>query len=398
MAQTPTPTPKHSRRLLKIALLVVLSIIVSLLSIELFIRSQYATLPPSLQFSLYTVRLTPFTDARLGGPLLLREHDPEYGTTVFPVRLPRELGARINAPYNITTYRWWDDRLAFRSPQPDKFEVVALGDSFTFCWVDDGLCWTDVLGQEIGAQVTNTGQPGTGAVSQMRRYFNYINNPARNMAQPRLVIWQFYVNDYYDDYQLSLLDGTNTLPPEPGAAPPGAFRAWMREVSALFVVAENASNLSRDQKLYTAPFTVKTDTIDLAFGHPFVHLIADATDPRNLEGALKSDDAILKVRDAVEKTGGKFMIVAIPTKEVVYRAITEPKMGKAEVDAFEGTRVRLFAFCQARRLTCFDPLPALESQARRQLYYREDTHLNVAGNRVLAEALAQFLKDQGMVK
>jgi hypothetical protein len=386
----------------RIALAVIMGLVVPLIVLELLLRATYGGLPGAIQSALYRVRLSPLTDARLGGPLFFTEYDPDQGTYMSPATITPDIGKRMGTPYTLTTYQWFGG-LAFRSPQPapgTTLDVVALGDSFTFCWVDDGGCWTDHVGRELNRAVTNIGVIGTGAVSQLRRYGAYIADPARGLGQPKLVILQFFGNDYYDDYRLSLLDGTNTLPPPLDAVPPSRVHLWLRDASALFTLGEKMIFSGRDFDLYTPKVKVRADGVNFDLGQEYIRQIMDMADPRNLEGALKTEAAILELRALVEKNGGKLVVFAMPLREVAYRRWVERWMSRDMLEALDAPRQRLYDFCAEETLICFDPLPALQAEAekpgRAQIYYADDTHINADGNRILAEALAAFLREQGL--
>lgn len=399
---TPTQQGRKRRRgrAGKILIAVALGLLIPLFVVEIALRANYHSLPLRLQIELYPVRWTPFTEERIGGPLMLVGDDPEFGVVAQPIKLEPETGAPLNAPYHMTNYAWSDARVAFRSPQPDpeQFKIVALGDSFTFCWSDDGECWTDYLSASINTPVVNMGQPGTGSVSHMRLYFRYINGPTASRPHPKLVIWQFFANDFNDDYTLAVLNGTNKLPPLPGNEPMSPFQRWLRENSAIYSILFRLVHLSYHEHLYNAPYVVRQGEVEISFGHPFFNDLANMDNPRNQEGEPLTYDAVLKVREAVEKTGNHFVVLVIPTKEEVFRALTEPKMGKEAVDLLAEPRLRFLKFCAANNLLCLDTLPALEANANRQVYYVDDLHTNALGNRVIADALAAFLRQQGYVQ
>jgi lysophospholipase L1-like esterase len=86
-------------------------------------------------------------------------------------------------------------------------------------------------------------------------------------------------------------------------------------------------------------------------------------------------------------------VILMPTKEEVYRHLTEPYLGAAYLDQLAAPRLRLLTFCAAERLTCLDLTPALSARAQQdqQLFFGDDIHLNALGNRAVAEIVADFL-------
>src|SRR5262249_47092040 len=133
-------------------------------------------------------------------------------------------------------------RVGFRSLQPQDGTVpaVALGDSFTFCFTEVEACWVSVVAQRTGLKLANLGQPVTGSMSHARIYSDFVAKPELKLGQPKLVLWQFYGNDFNDDYGLALLNHTAKLPPPPKPEtrplPQGTLAIWLRENSAIYLI------------------------------------------------------------------------------------------------------------------------------------------------------------------
>ena len=150
--------------------------------------------------------------------------------------------------------------------------------------------------------------------------------------------------------------------------------------------------------MFVDPYRVQVNGIDIAFGQSYIRDAFDVTAPRNQEGEQLTYQAILATKGMVESKGGKFIVLLMPTKEEVYRSITEPKLGKAAIDAIAAPREHMITFCTTQQITCLDLLSALQAQNSIQLYYATDPHLNDTGNRVAADAIVQFLHAQGITK
>jgi len=403
------PKRGGARKLLARIGAMLMGLLVAVLLIEVGLRVLYTRLPPALQISLRFVHVHPFTEERLA-PLPLWQTDRDYQTIVQPgARDLLQIGS-LSARFHVSTYNWWGGRVGFRSPQPETggFDAVAIGDSHTFCFVELADCWVTLLGAQANLNLVNMGQPVTGSVSHERLYNDFVAKPALNLRQPKLVIWQFFGNDFNDDYALAQLNGTNKTPPPTdlpaqGAASyaPGTLARWLSENSALYALIDamrqgatsTASSFTGQHALTVGSSTLWFDDLYTATAH-------DMTLARNLEGEELSQGAILRTRRLVEQNGGTFVLLLMPAKEEVYRDRVESIIGKAGVDAIAAPRTRMLAFCKAQGLICFDPLGALKDAARSDVlvYYGDDTHLNAAGNRVLAEALAEFLQTQAITK
>jgi hypothetical protein len=353
------------------------------------LRLQYAALPPAYQLALSGVRITPFSDRTLGAKALWDDT-----SAYIPVTGPNvvETVQVASVKFHMTTYGWWGGQIGFRSPPPqdNRVQATALGDSFTFCFTEVDDCWVSVLSNATGVPIANLGQPGTGSISHAQLYETFIARAELHLRQPKLVIWQFFGNDYNDDYGAGL--STNST--RPAQAP---LVRWFKENSALYVIINTLQQAKDPAALqFVDPYHVQAGSIDLYFGRTGIRDSFDMENPHNIEGEVLSQQAMVQTRDTVEKNGGQFMVIIIPPKEEVYRSLTEPVMGKAAVDSLDASRLRLLAFCQAHHMKCLDLLPELQKQADHQLYYPADIHLNAAGNRVVAVAICDFLRIQGL--
>jgi hypothetical protein len=381
---------------------VLFGLALSLLIAETAVRLLYAWLPIGLQTALRNVHVTPFGDARLAPPPLWQS-DLDYLNIVRPGAVNSLQAGSPTVTFHVTSYNWWGGRVGFRSPPPDdgNVQAVAIGDSFTFCYTELEDCWVTRVRQDTGLPLLNMGQPVTGSLSHARLYYDFVAKPELKLKQPRLVLWQFFGNDYNDDYGLADLNHTTKTPPQPtptaAPLPQGALAVWLRENSAMYGILSALMRRDPGVEQFVEPYHVRSGNVDLLFGSTYIRDSFDMTQARNQEGEQLSQKAILQTHDLVEKNGGRFVVLAFPTKEEVYRALTEPQMGKAALDGLAAPRLRLLDFCKAQNLTCLDLLPGLQAQAGRQLYYANDSHLNSEGNRVVAALVSAFLRDQGLV-
>jgi len=299
----------------------------------------------------------------------LWQADTDYQTIVRPGVVDSLQAGSPTVTFHVTSYAWWSGRVGFRSPQPQDGNVkaVALGDSFTFCFTELPDCWVTLVAQRTGLPIANLGQPVTGSTSHARLYYDFVAKPDLKLRQPRLVLWEFYGNDFNDDYGLAALDGTAKTPPLPQSAPPpapGAVAKWLRENSALYVITgESLRGKQAGVDEFVDPYHITPNGLDLWFGQSYIRDSFDLSQPRNLEGEKLTQQAILKTRDLVERNGGVFVLLVFPAKEEAYRFLTEPVMGKTAVDAIAEPRLRMLDICKAAQLNCFDLLPVLRAKA-----------------------------------
>lgn len=385
---------------------VLLGIAAALLILEVAIRVLYPSLPSGLQIALRFVRLTPFTDARLA-PLPIFREDSEFGMITEPdIRDVEQIGSTA-VRYKVDTYSWWGSRTGFRTPPPadGNVQAVAIGDSHTFCFTTYADCWVKLLSDEIGIPISNLGQIAVGAESHARRYEAFVSNPELKLVQPKLVIWQFYGNDFNDDYGLALLNGSNTTPPEADefAAQNVRSLSWLDEISALYALVHTLSTPESDQsQLFVDRYRAAKDGVEISFGRRYTASANDMSRAINQEGERRTYAAIIRAKQIVEANGGRFVVILMPEKEMIYRNLITPilaqTIGSDTLEQIDEPRRRMLAFCVEENLTCLDLLPALtlRADAGTQLLYPDDIHLNAEGNRAVAEIVAAFLRDQAI--
>ena len=394
------------RRLLIRLGLVGFGLMLALLIAELGIRLLYSSLPQNLQIALRDVYVSPFTDQRLAPPPLWQS-DRDYLTIVRPDAVDLLQAGSPTVIFPVTSYAWWGGRVGFRSPQPTdgNVQAVALGDSHTFCFTRVEDCWVTKLAQTTNLPISNLGQPVTGSLGHARLYVDFVAKPDLGLKQPKLVLWQFYGNDYNDDFGLAALNGTNQTP-QPSTvvnsnlADQSDLQRWLRQHSVVYAVLDALTRHDVGVDMFVDPFRVIDQGVDIFFGQSYIRDSFDVTLPRNLEGESLSHTAILATRALVEKNGGSFVIILMPTKEEVYHRLTAPKLGQSDLDSLAQTRLRLLSFCADQHLTCFDLLPGLQSAAdqHQQLFFPTDPHLNAAGNALVATLVDSFLRGQGLLK
>ncbi|GAB4555985.1 MAG: hypothetical protein OHK0023_27800 [Anaerolineae bacterium] len=398
---------KHTKRRPASRLLaVLLGIAAALLILEVAIRVLYPSLPSGLQIALRFVRRTPFTDVRLA-PLPIFREDSEFGMITEPdLRDVEQIGS-TDVRYKVDTYSWWGGRTGFRTPPPSdgNVQAVAIGDSHTFCFTAYADCWVKLLSDKIGIPISNLGQIAVGAESHARRYEAFVSRPELKLVQPKLVIWQFYGNDFNDDYGLALLNGSNATPPDtdPFTGQNEQSVPWLTENSALYVLIRALSTSPRDQgQLFVDPYRAAKDGVEISFGRRYTVSANDMSRAINQEGERHTYAAIIRAKQIIEANGGKFVVILMPEKEMIYRnliaPILEETIGSQTLEKIDEPRRRMLAFCAESNLTCLDLLPALTARADTgvQLLYPDDIHLNAEGNRAVAEIVAAFLRDQAV--
>jgi hypothetical protein len=364
-------------------------VLLAWLLLEILLRAFFFSLPPRLQLVLDDVHQTPFTDAKLL-PDPIWQPDRDYLTITRPVTDFEQFGS-AEVRFTVTTETLWDSRAAFRTRQAwvDRHvDGVAVGDSFTFCFVDAADCWVQQLGESTGRNLINLGITSTGSVSHLRVLHDF-GLP----LQPSLVIWQWYGNDANEDYGLATLRGETTIA-SPTPPPPAPDLNWWDKNSAVYVLLKLylGSDEEFDASLQFLDRERSTGGgLDLAFGRPYLWDAFDMDLPHNQYGWERSQQAFHEASDAVSGYGGTLLFVLIPTKEQVYWDRAEPLLGAEKMDLLQRSYDMMLAVCETEGVACIDLLPVLQAHADEQLYYTTDIHLNPRGNAVVADAIAAWL-------
>lgn len=300
--------------------------------------------------------------------------DPEYGVRVLP---------NIEILYTpdqflVKTYAWFGERVGLRSPQPETDpDMVVLGDSFTFCWTALEDCYVTLLETLTGFKTVNLGQPATGMVAHARLFENLI---VAHGLKPRWVLVQWWGNDYNEDYGLA---GAVSRPVTVGEA----FNDWLFQNVAWF----NYFAQRGHDSLYAFPYRLEQAGIKLWFGQSYLWSSMDMKNRKNQEGERLSRSALLYLRYLAGEADAELRVILIPTREEVYDDLTAPLLGADRLAAITEARMRLLTFCEQNGLPCLDLTSPLQG-ASEQVYYESDLHLNPAGNRLIAETVAKWIK------
>ncbi len=308
--------------------------------------------------------------------------------------------------FHLTTNKLWDDGLpadegiGFRNP-PVTYgvDVVIVGDSFGFCFTELDDCWVNLFAANDNLGVVNLSQPVTGSESHTRMLRDF-GAP----FEPPLVIWQFFGNDFNDDYGLHVFRGdiepiVDEIDAQTAAPESTSLTAWLSRNSVAYAVLETAltgqwtgaPDQGAFQPQYSVPYA---DGQTMQFGKLYERTALDMSRPANQYGLERSREAFQEAQQQVAGWEGQLVVIIIPTREEVYDNLTEPIMGKAELDKQRSARLAMLDLCGELSLSCLDLLPGFQALAAegQALYYADDMHLNPAGNQALAALLTEWLE------
>jgi SGNH hydrolase-like domain, acetyltransferase AlgX len=383
--------PKQIHRFLQNLLLTLSSVLLSLLIVEIFSR----------------VVLDPVDFLKP-----VRIHDPMLG-------------------YSIEPRSGGHDSWGFRNRAvPAASKIVAIGDSQTYgasATAKDS--WPSALQRIIKTSVYNLSLGGYGPV----QYFHLLTNHALKLS-PDVVIVGFYLgNDLFDAYKVVQKNENWQHLRYPGftataheASNPadedrtryGAelsvsrLRIWLAQHSVLYKVliysAIGEVARTTEGKLLggaQGEASILYDRNGILTGfNPGLRLKAlDLKDSRVREGLLISLDLFSEMNAYCVKQNISLLVALIPTKESVYAKYLEddPVLGKAAViqlslESERKVNATIKAFFENQNIAYLDLLPYLQEQVgQKQLYPGNyDGHPNKNGYRVIAEALARYLRER----
>lgn len=339
-----------------------------------------------------------------------RENSDHYYTLRPNIQNELQYGSPT-VSFRLTTNKLWDDGLpadegiGFRNAPVDyRVDAVVVGDSFGFCFTEAVDCWVNQLAQNTGLGIVNLSQPVTGTLSHARMLRDF-GEPLK----PPLIIWQFFGNDFNDDYGLLQWRGdiepiedelnNSVITPQTNS---GGMVDWLRRNSVMFAVLEVALTgqwqvIPEGQEAFTPNYRVNYGNNEvLQFGKWYERQALYMSRLANQFGLEQSRTAFEESKALVEAWNGQIVVVIIPTREEVYEHLTEPIMGKTELDKQRSARLAMLNLCQELELDCIDPLSEFQRRAlaNEALYYRDDMHLNPAGNTALAEVIQEWLSEQ----
>lgn len=396
------------KTLFKSLLVLLFWLVATALLLEVALRAAAPSLPPYLEAAAVSVMQGRRYEINR---LASMTTDDDHAFIHRPGLVEMAFSGSPEVSFHISTNALWGSHIGFRNRPIDyHVDAVVVGDSFSFCWTEYEDCWVHIFERETGLGVVNLAQSATGSYSHMRMISRYASP-----LEPRLVIWQFFGNDFYDDYYLFTEIRGEIEPIEspygdtalPHARPPdGLIDGWLRRNSVAFVVLElvlfgDASYRNLTERLFFEESHIIPYKNDLlGIGQRYEQIALNMDDPRNQAGAVITRGALHQAQADVESWGGTLVVLLIPTREEVYEDVALPLLGPEVMDIYRSAREAMLGFCEELDVLCYDLLDDLRTLAyfsEELFYYSDDLHLNPAGNAVLAELLWGWLGGHGLL-
>jgi hypothetical protein len=312
---------------------------------------------------------------------------------------------------------------------PESVDIVALGDSHTYgntARMEES--WPHVTGALTRRSVYNMGMGGYGP----NQYFHLMTTRALGM-KPAVVLCGLYMGDdfenafamtygvehwsYLRQQRFENIDADIWREPEDDKVLKD-LRVWLSRNSVLYQVVVHGpvagrlkgyiqlSRAAREPDPLTTTLIAENESIREAFRPAAIRDRLDLGRKEIREGLRITKRLLQDMNEACRKSGCRFVVVVIPTKEMVFASYLErdssiPLRGViSELLANErAIRKELFAYFQAAGIRCVDTRPALERMAGQGLYAQSDRDMHPGRNgyRVIAESVADYVNRSGLL-
>ncbi len=274
---------------------------------------------------------------------------------------------------------------------PNHVDILVLGDSFGMgLGTSIEKTWPTILSQDTGLSVTNLSVTSEGPWHEMMNY--QIEHDRLNIDSNTRIIWLLFggndlIDDYYDQYSV------DDLKWDYGIDQIGTRWETFANRSPIGMTTGLLLGSATDQR---GVIIKEVDHQQIAFLGTYVD-VADFTADffTNMEQYPDLDRVFAVMGEQTRRDGASVTVVNVPSKGEVYYWIardltpwTRPPMpsGFAQV----------IAPLAEREGMCFidlGPLLMDEAQERFEasgefIYWRDDTHWNVEGHRIVADILA----------
>jgi len=333
----------------------------------------------------------------------------------------------------------------------EDYDMVAIGDSQTFgAQAKIDKSWPAQLADISGKKVYQMAIGGYGAA-----HYSILTQEALEL-NPEIIIWGFYLgNDLFDSYRLVY---------ESFASPSWRYfqdknfianvfksrqhdkdkvsgptienvksdlnfimraRIFMRDQFYLYKLLGRATRKFRvaiglvkereEAEYYAKVFANKNPDISFYYDKPNIDTVfnsghrfsfMDLNDPVIKEGLRITFKVIENTAELLKEKDIKFILVLLPSKEMVYRPLIDkdnfkvPKVYNDLIVNEEKLKQLIFAFCNDKKLYCLDVAPAMQENLIKgvTLYpHYHDSHPIAEGYKIYAESIYNFLKDNNLI-
>ncbi|MBI3252622.1 MAG: hypothetical protein HYZ52_04840 [Candidatus Omnitrophica bacterium] len=307
-------------------------------------------------------------------------------------RLKPLLDLWLNGAYNEFRFRLTTDDEGFRRTAPGEpaseksCEALFLGDSQTVgVGVNDPDTIPSLVAAKLGKNVLNTACYGYSNREELALYRSAaFSHPAR-----WTILCFFAGNDPYENFKQRKKEGFPSKPARAGMLENA--KRFLKQRSSIY----NLLDRFRRQRWFNAALESSGAVKDRIPGELLIFKKDSSAGPI----WETTDKTLSTLSDEVARNGSRFLIVFIPDRYQVDRDYWNQWVEKYRFhpDDFDlsAPNHHLRAFCNEKEIDFLDTTVFLKeaSQAGSRVYWSVDSHLNLAGNRLIAEALSDYLKN-----
>jgi hypothetical protein len=302
----------------------------------------------------------------------------------------------------LGTYRYGElqerviitDAYGFRNEDgnPPQIDWIALGDSYTVGAISQHEAWPILLAEQRGEHVYNLGMSGT---SPWQQYVTLaVEMPRLRRSPLPAVIWMLFTGNDLAEIYLQETD-IDELDWNVASEYPQTYYLNFRDQSPVGAVLA---------RLVTHPQqNVMIDSMPggepILFYQPY---LANAVLlERHVRNNPKYKALLLTLHAArlfAEEQGLPLYVVIAPTKEEVYRWVWEDEAQSGTDAPISMIGQMMLKAAQEEGLCVLDLAPIFDAEARRLyveegqlLWWRDDSHWNLRGNRLAAESIGEWL-------
>jgi hypothetical protein len=313
---------------------------------------------------------------------------------------------------------------------PVNVDIVAIGDSHTYgntAKMDES--WPYVVGRLTGKSVYNMGLGGYGP-----NQYSYLLNSRALGLNPGIVLCGLYMGDDFEnaftmtyglDYwsflrQLSIEGIDADIWREPDDVKHLKYvRTWLSRNSLIYQIVFHGPlmgrikgylqvlDVSRGNDQRTTSLIVEDENIHEVFRPMGIAARLDLGKMEIREGIRIAQKLLLDMNEECRKNGSRFVVVVIPTKEMVFADYLErnPSIRLNEAVQMLLTNERkarqgLFEYFRAANIHYVDALPAMKRAVGRELYARSDRDMHPGRNgyQVIAESVVESLTQSDLLE
>ncbi|MDP3718859.1 MAG: hypothetical protein Q8T13_13925 [Acidobacteriota bacterium] len=343
-------------------------------------------------------------------------------------------------PGPLHRFSFHTDSEGFRNPVArDRFAIAALGDSFTDAMtMAQEASWPARLEATLGVAVQNYGTAGFGPQQQLMVLKDYVA-----AHRPKTVVLAFFAgNDIFDAEAFDAFQrsGGTIKRPQPGWRIKevesrvdtwfvvSALRAGQKLLGAQQSASAASETLSASPSNENVPepqpafdrgwfdLEVAGRRMRWAFMPPYLNTLNFSLANLMARPGWPMTTAAIREMQAVSQSfGAEFIVMFVPFKSQVYLPVVEASLpkeairsafgfylesygGVIDVDRMLANRLAqnqmMAQLCAEAGIPFLDTTPALAARAAagENVYFPDESHLNQAGEALIAEQLAEFIR------